>query len=923
MKTLRARCLLIAIACILHAPCPASAAGLESRLLGPSILTARPRDVLTVLVELQNTTQAAMDCVAEAKLPPGWVLVTSQGPLRIDANGTCVALVSFAVASHAPAGSYEVVLALKPIREPSLATRHVLTVNVPRSGSISLRLVDVPQSVLAGSSYEAVYLVTNEGNDLRRIRIKVTSTPGFHAVPDVTEIELGPGDSRRIDVSVKTPPDVNETLTHRLGVGAATTGGDPPLYAEASSSVVVIPVGARPLGDLRTIPASLRLRQGWQSPTESAPSFQAELEAAGPVDEEGETRLEIIARGPDTLDRTTYGTRDQYTLEVSSPAYSLTLGDSQFSLSPLTEQYLNARGFSGILRNKGFALQGFTASPRRVEPDTTVKAAGVVWGILEGLELRINGLEKDVEEKDASRLASIQMNISPLSGLDIELEGGRGKKEGDTGDAFMARASYFAPSMTLNLSHIDAGYDYPGYYTDRRITNAHASIPLTDTLQLQTTLDRDVSNIDRDPRRGNAPSDIRARIGVEHRPDRSTTYSLSTVIRRLKDPLSPSPCSYTETGVRMGALKNVGMVSLNLFGEAGTREDTITHHRSTPVQITWSGYYRYDTEGTCGAYLRYARMADLDKTDATALTAGITASRRFPRGTRIQAGIQADASTSTPSKDRYLISTSLAQPLGRYGTVEIQALRTELTSSAEDETSVLVEYTYEFGLPVWKKKGVCTLAGVARDASTGMPIKGLILRLDTVSCATGADGRFIFTPSRPGSMYLVIDMSGLSPDLIPDCRNPLPLSIGAGEQKSIEITITKKASITGRIDLYGAFVDGEPVPFTLEAPQRPGAREEIRKVSGLPRVLVELRREDQTLRVFTDKDGRFAFSDLRPGAWKLFVPEEYIPAYHRIDANNIGIDLLPGESRQVEIKVVPRKRAIKFIQEGGVILQGQ
>jgi hypothetical protein len=127
--------------------------------------------------------------------------------------------------------------------------------------------------------------------------------------------------------------------------------------------------------------SSGRERRSWSASTRSRPRcvsgrpsrktghqrpIQADLEAAGTVDKEGGHHLEIQLTGPDTQDRSIYGTQDKYLLHAYSKDYDLAAGDSQFNLSPLTEQYLSARGIGVSASYKGLSVKGFSqARPGR------------------------------------------------------------------------------------------------------------------------------------------------------------------------------------------------------------------------------------------------------------------------------------------------------------------------------------------------------------------------------------------------------------------------------------------------------------------------------------------------------------------------------------------------------------------------------
>jgi len=66
----------------------------------------------------------------------------------------------------------------------------------------------------------------------------------------------------------------------------------------------------------------------------------------------------------------------------------------------------------------------------------------------------------------------------------------------------------------------------------------------------------------------------------------------------------------------------------------------------------------------------------------------------------------------------------------------------------------------------------------------------------------------------------------------------------------------------------------------------------------------------------TDDEGKFTFMELRPGTWKFKAYDYNIPAYHYIQNPEMEITLLPGEKKDITVKVVPKKREIEILEEG-------
>jgi ribosomal protein S4E len=86
-------------------------------------------------------------------------------------------------------------------------------------------------------------------------------------------------------------------------------------------------------------------------------------------------------------------------------------------------------------------------------------------------------------------------------------------------------------------------------------------------------------------------------------------------------------------------------------------------------------------------------------------------------------------------------------------------------------------------------------------------------------------------------------------------------------------------------------------------------------------VLVELTTTNETLRVLTDNQGRFRFNEVRPGKKTLQAATDTLPKYYGFDKNTISLEIGPGQTQEITIKALPKKRSIQIIDQGNTIIQ--
>ncbi len=914
---------------ILACPCPSHALGLESRVLGKQHFDALPKDLLSVTIEVENGSGQTLECVPMVELPRGWKPITQDHPFTLMPGASEVRLVSFFIPSSADAGAHDIQCIFASKADPSLATRQTIRVTVLPVAGLTVKLADAPRRVVAGEEYEAAFLVGNAGNREQRVRVVITSLNDLPAVADRTDFSLGPGASHQVRVTVRTRESDRGGFTHRVTCRAEVAGNEE-THAMAQSFVEVIASRARPLEGFHRIPSALRLSQSLQADGETTMATQLELEGQGGIDEQDLHRVEFLFRGPDTLDKTVLGSRDNYSLRASSPAYDIVFGDAQYSLTPLTEQYFTACGAGGTAEYRGLTLKSYYARSRWDEPHRSQAGGAFGYSFSDTARVSVQGLNKDQDDMgDDQSLFTASVEATPIPWMELHVEGGSGKGLDETDRAFLGQIACSGAWGSARARYIHAAPDFPGYYQDRELISLALSGPITETLQASAALDQERGNLNKDELLQQAPLDLRAQTGLSFRPHRDTTYTLSLYHRMLKDLMVSPEYEYTEYTLRSGMMRSFQALSCNLFAEAGARKDLLNDRSDLIYQVSASAYLRSGQERTYGAHLRYAHGENSDTGTDRTITAGVSGTGILCGVTQVTCGAQVDAYPDSSLGNKYLLNASARHPAWREGTLLLRATQTlyDDHNSDQDETTLILEYEHRFGLPVARKSGMSTVSGVVKDDRTGAPLGGVLLRLDQETFATGPDGRFAFTSARPGSAYLSVDASRIGLDRIPVCDNPLGLDLEAGADHPLEIRVTTKAVLTGQVVLHRAAAAGSGVPYELEqAPGVPGLKAqegELMEAEGLANVLVSMNGPGGTVRALTDARGRFRFTELRPGAWTLTVDPGALPAHHAPERAEMPLNLGPGEARDVTVRVLPQKRRIRVMEEGGTVIQSR
>lgn len=91
---------------------------------------------------------------------------------------------------------------------------------------------------------------------------------------------------------------------------------------------------------------------------------------------------------------------------------------------------------------------------------------------------------------------------------------------------------------------------------------------------------------------------------------------------------------------------------------------------------------------------------------------------------------------------------------------------------------------------------------------------------------------------------------------------------------------------------------------------------EFVKRHTLKNILVELSNEAGSRKRVTDATGEFSFTDLPPGVWTVKFYGGSLPEHYYFEKDSILLDLKPGDRKEVSVKVLPKKRSVRIIQQG-------
>jgi len=884
--------------------------GVTVRPSDKKLLEARPQQVLTVPLLVTNQTKQARELTEKVELPEGWRLVAREFPFRLDPGEDDVRLVSFRAPLTAAAGAYPITYRVLDPRDPQIRAEESLRVMVIPVIRIAVSLLEIPERVIAGRPYEATFEVASHSNVVVGVSLSIDSSDNFPASIEPKELELRPGARHKVTAKVGTAEDLRKQLRHRLRLSARTEHEKRASEDSASAQIEVIPRVTGELDPYRRIPGQMQTSFGYE---DDETNLQFETSGAGYLDDSHSRYVDFLFRQPIACKEILFGFQEEYRFSFVAPRHEFHLGDRGYGLSPLTEQYRFGRGIETTLKKDSFHAGGYYMETHLEDPTEEQVAATAGCALADQAGLDFHGLEKKKAEGDDD-LLSVDAFVRPLEDLKLgaEYSSGWDSENGDTerDDAWRVDLQgNLGDQAWLYLEKIRAGAGFPGFFQDVEHTRATLTLSLLENLRLHTSFAEERNNIDSDPAQSAAPRSQRYHVDLTYYFPTNTYLSLAGGREDRKDILTPR--DFDDEARRLAVVAGHSFKRISLRASAGPLRvhDNLTGRSTTQLA------YRTDVGFSPTARQRYSAflargheslIADPDQEKTLGLSASYEVAQRLTFNTSYEKRGLGDTEMET---DQFLASLWYQFRHGHI--LSLEALYLDFREpEVDDNRSVLVAYAVPFGMPVAKRTDIAVLRGRIFDAEApGLPgLPDLIVYIGGMSAVTDARGQFVFPALKAGVHYIWVETASLAKQQVPRQKMPMKVELAGGDRRKVDISVTRSATLAIRATRFRP-AEGTGI---LVGPEQ---EKQVVEVGGFPNLNVELSREDEALHRMTDLEGRLVIRNLRPGRWKLTVPPQKLPKLHHAEQGEFDLDLEPGQSQEISVKILPRFRRMIFLDE--------
>jgi hypothetical protein len=892
---------------------------------------------VTLVLRVANTGEEAVDADLQLALPDGWRLLVRHDPVRLEPGAASVRILSVFAPQEAPAGEHTVGIAAVDAQTGVTLGTIALRVRVLPYLEMQLDALDGSTLVVAGEEIVLPFRLANRSNTELAVSLDAASRSDYPTSFDgIAEqpVILAAGESRRIVAVVQTPEEVGRVEDHQLMVTATGVppGSDGEVNANLRATAQIIPLVSEEPAALNTVPARLGLSTSHTFSDEWRGYLNADFAGGGYLDAEGRRRLEFKIAPSLPLHELGFGSpRDVYRANYEGEQLELMLGDNRYAVSPLLGPGLSGRGVLARTTLDRFRLGGLAYYPRSGTLAESTLGALFDYTIPQADdpdEYRYRAAANLLSQPGEFLSFGTHHAYRFAESVAVEGEIALGANAGEAfAPAVMAGASGTVSTVEYAATARFGMPGFPGPYGDRlSLTGTAASYVGSRGARITANALLDRYNLQNSAADEKALRTTSAGLGTRL-PLGITGASFTAGLRhRSRTDMADAPSVDTGTS----SLTTTTILPLGAF-RLGINTSLDAEHDG--LADAWMFAQRYSLSASFNrssgsSYSVTAAVSDRRGERVTTTSSyGLTLGTELSRET-VTTSFRTSAELTTRANREPEFSLALSNRtdfrLPRSHLLSLSALlRLVRTSSDRDLSGALtLGYSIPMRVPVSRPEGLGSVVGTVYNEETGEPAGDVVIRMADRAVVTGPEGRFRFSGLPPGEYHLQMDTSRLAGRLIPDLPIPILVTVPPDEATELEIPVIRSARVTGEVMRYA--IPGGQEGLLERALTANGGEYEIadlQPAGGLVRAVVELRNGAEVRRVISDRNGRFVFSDLRPGEWTATLPSTQMPRFHRLVQEEFTLNVAPGGTAHLTFQVAPMRRPVTLLPSSAAPLE--
>ena len=773
------------------------------------------------------------------------------------------------------------------------------------------------------------------------IVFEVDSSDELPSLLDIEEIKLKSGESTNITVKIQTDKKINEVFKHRL-LFSARVKDDEQSKVSQYCSADIIPRISGATDCWRRIPTFFSVKSITRQYGFDEPKYylRTSIIGQGNLDGKGNHHISYKYFGYDYLNEPITKEKDTYYLKYSTTNLKLKICDFSWRTSELLGHYSGR----GLEAQYGFNKFNFGGSYQQSKWFDNVDRYRVFVDyrldnrFLFGTQI----LAKNKENIYDDKLFSLSSEIGPFIGSSFGFEYAV-QQTNKINHALFAKTEGKYKWLSYSLDYIHSPPDFNGnsQYFNQDYLSADLKLPISVSTEFNSMLHYRKRNLDLDSTLTSAPLEKRFSSSIDYDFQDKSKLSFGYNINEYKDRFENSEFDFIEKYIRLYLGQNFKNVNFAVSFEMGKKTDYTKVERSQNSQFArydFSINYEPNDAISFDAYFLYDKDSFFEEMSVwkweyetywDSLSGVFITDSTYVFDYDEQIGIQDEdlligLSGIFKLADKTFFNVSYKKRF-KYDIFELRwehSLKNMSKFSItgryspyienQDIVTLMAEYSIPLGVPINKKKTVGMVKGLVYEKTTKMPITNAIVNINGSSSVSNSKGIFLFKSVKPGNYNINVKTSEIRPNLMALAdRNIMVLG---GKKTWVDFGITEAASVTGNVVVYD-FKNGNHL-------KNGDQTDEIVESYGISGIILEMISEDGTIkRAISNGAGRYEFHDLLDGMWSLKLYDYNLPEYHYFENETFDFKLKSGQKKKMEIKILPKKRKIKIIEDGGTIIE--
>lgn len=628
-----------------------------------------------------------------------------------------------------------------------------------------------------------------------------------------------------------------------------------------------------------------------------------EYGGSGVIDEQRERRVEYYFQLPVKNQQNFYNSDQTFYLDIAEPSWDVYLGDTVYSLSPLTQRYCYGRGAGiDIEQDKFYSGAHYTQNSNRCHDKFKEGACYLGFSLQDECYLTGNLIHRNGQVEPASTIFSISTECQFTKNLYMECEVGKNfaqgfGKKGSHGYRFNIQGQTDEKAC-YEVEGISAGTSFYGYYNDLSTFSGFVDLPLNSQMRATISLTHLKQSFHC---RSSMPHTHFRNVeilnyvtNVYYRLSQNAAISFNGLLLKAQQKDRHSSYDFFQPWSGLTACYNQRCWNLTTTASWGYQKDYLRRPCNKFLQRYWVYTSRAFTPNLMGNL--YYEVGNTNYFDAKAWSKSFGGSLSY----RYQPyGLLEFLVQKTHQECRMnLFLLRLSHTFRNKHYLEISGQYCRHFKRHQD-CLFYISYTVPFSQFLGRRKDIGHLYGCVKDIDEASPIKGAVLTIDGKEYVSDLNGNFL-CKNLPAGMH-DIKVKKLPKSLINEQYDDQKVYVAGGKDNQTFISVRHTCTVKGEVILY---CFEKPIEEILISGQKENSLIKDRALHGI-KIGIYREEEHEAYTTTSDFQGKFHFPELRPGTWKVRVFDDQLPENYYFKANEQLIEINRGDNPDLIFEAIP------------------